>query len=408
MSPHAMNSAALHPLHFGQSPPTAQMSHMGFAAGMQNPAAAAAAAAAVQLPTLRARRIAELLAHGHGARGDGGGLKATAAKRGDRRVVERRQGFHRRIPPPRPGSASRAPNRQSGRWDGSSAPQARAAAGWLQQEGAQQSTPPRPPSSPRRHESPSSFTPGSLSQTRGFRIHTVEEDGAESDDMDMDGASGSGPNSRRSSGMGARKRSNEAFNDPSEWDPNFSDELLLDGEGGAQHAARARRRRRVAGSSGDEHTGNWRVWGSSASRRPGGLNAVSESSDPKWQPVAMTGRAGFSPQQQVGGWPVQMNVDQQNAAIAANLNAYLQQQQQNVAAAAAMNTFHQGSPQQQMGFFPPEESTRSSKLPSGRSRSSRSSSSSSSRAINLTGRGPAAPRFNGQAQHQPSTSGSTS
>ena len=67
----------------------------------------------------------------------------------------------------------------------------------------------------------------------------------------------------------------------------------------------------------------------------------------------MTGHAGFSPQQQVGGWPGQMNVDQQNAAIAANLNAYLQQQQQNVAAAAAMNTFHQGSPQQQMGFFPP-------------------------------------------------------
>ena len=79
--------------------------------------------------------------------------------------------------------------------------------------GAQQSTPPgrgKPPAA-----SPSSFTPGSLSQTRGFRIHTVEEDGAESDDMDMDGVGGSDPNSRRSSGMGARKRSNEAFNDPS-------------------------------------------------------------------------------------------------------------------------------------------------------------------------------------------------
>ena len=51
MSPHALNSAALHPLHFGQSPPTQHVSAMGFAAGMQH-AAAAAAAAAVQLPAL--------------------------------------------------------------------------------------------------------------------------------------------------------------------------------------------------------------------------------------------------------------------------------------------------------------------------------------------------------------------
>jgi dual specificity protein kinase YAK1 len=52
MSPHALNSAALHPLHFGQSPPTSQLSAIGLAAGMQQ-AAAAAAAAAVQLPTLQ-------------------------------------------------------------------------------------------------------------------------------------------------------------------------------------------------------------------------------------------------------------------------------------------------------------------------------------------------------------------
>jgi hypothetical protein len=35
MSPHALNSAALHPLHFGQSPPTSQLSAIGLAAGMQ-------------------------------------------------------------------------------------------------------------------------------------------------------------------------------------------------------------------------------------------------------------------------------------------------------------------------------------------------------------------------------------
>ena len=65
MSPHALNSAALHPLHFGQSPPSSQVSALGFAAGMQH-AAAAAAAAAVQLPTLQPGYPASPAQHGFG------------------------------------------------------------------------------------------------------------------------------------------------------------------------------------------------------------------------------------------------------------------------------------------------------------------------------------------------------
>ena len=344
MSPHAMNSAALHPLHFGQSPPTSQMSHMGFAAGMQNAAAAAAAAAAVQLPALQGGGMVMGTPQGFGVqmqqRAGQGGQQPGAGG-----IPQGFQGFH-------PGANFTGPQ--------SMPHNARVAGGMgppppkpAQQQvgfnipGAQQSTPPgrgKPPAA-----SPSSFTPGSLSQTRGFRIHTVEEDGAESDDMDMDGVGGSDPNSRRSSGMGARKRSNEAFNDPSEWDPNFSDELLLDGEGGAQHAA-PQQTAAAPGSSAMSIPGSGGAGDGGAN---GGFGGFQSQSVPKWSSHTMTGHAGFSPQQQVGGWPGHMNVDQQNAAIAANLNAYLQQQQQNVAAAAAMNTFHQGSPQQQMGFFPP-------------------------------------------------------
>jgi len=47
-SPHALNSAALHPLHFGVSPPTSAMSNMGLSTSQQS--RAAQAATAVQLP----------------------------------------------------------------------------------------------------------------------------------------------------------------------------------------------------------------------------------------------------------------------------------------------------------------------------------------------------------------------
>ena len=401
MSPHAMNSAALHPLHFGQSPPTAQMSHMGFAAGMQNPAAAAAAAAAVQLPTLQgggvpsspmAMGTPQGLAYQMQQRAGQGGQQPGAGG-----IPQGFQGFH-------PGATFQGPQ--------SMPHNARAAGGMgppppkpAQQQvgfnipGAQQSTPPargKPPAA-----SPSSFTPGSLSQTRGFRIHTVEEDGAESDDMDMDGAGGSGPNSRRSSGMGARKRSNEAFNDPSEWDPNFSDELLLDGEGGAQHAAPPTAAAQGSSAMSIPVTGGFGDGGAN-----GGFGGFQSQSVPKWQSVAMTGRAGFSPQQQVGGWPGHMNIDQQNAAIAANLNAYLQQQQQNVAAAAAMNTFHQGSPQQQMGFFPPGGVNPQFAMQ--QQAFAQQQQQQQQQGLNLTGLAQQPHPFNGQAQHQQKDSGSTS
>jgi len=50
-SPHAMNSAALHPLHFGQSPPTSQMKNLSV---QKQHAVAAKAAAAVQFPVVYA------------------------------------------------------------------------------------------------------------------------------------------------------------------------------------------------------------------------------------------------------------------------------------------------------------------------------------------------------------------
>ena len=52
-SPHAMNSAALHPLHFGQSPPTSQMQNLSMQRQKQQ-AVAAKAAAAVQFPAVYA------------------------------------------------------------------------------------------------------------------------------------------------------------------------------------------------------------------------------------------------------------------------------------------------------------------------------------------------------------------
>ena len=87
MSPHALNSAALHPLHFGQSPPSSQVSALGFAAGMQH--AAAAAAAAVQLPTLqpgypRARRSTGLGSATPWRRRSSARRRAATALPGDR------------------------------------------------------------------------------------------------------------------------------------------------------------------------------------------------------------------------------------------------------------------------------------------------------------------------------------
>ena len=182
MSPHAMNSAALHPLHFGQSPPTAQMSQVGFAAGMQNPAAAAAAAAAVQLPTLQgggvpgspmAMGTPQGLASQTQQRAGQGGQQPGAGG-----IPQGFQGFH-------PGASFQGPQ--------SMPHNARVAGGWvlrppsprssrLVSTSRARSSPRLPPASCRGV--PVVVHPGSRSQTRGFRIHTVEEDGAESDDMD--------------------------------------------------------------------------------------------------------------------------------------------------------------------------------------------------------------------------------
>ena len=77
-SPHAMNSAALHPLHFGQSPPTSQMQNLSM---QRQHAVAAKAAAAVQFPVV----YASPLGPGRGTLGGeasaGGASNASQAAR---------------------------------------------------------------------------------------------------------------------------------------------------------------------------------------------------------------------------------------------------------------------------------------------------------------------------------------
>jgi dual specificity protein kinase YAK1 len=230
MSPHALNSAALHPLHFGQSPPSSQVSALGFAAGMQH-AAAAAAAAAVQLPTLQPGYPASPAQHGfgfgnplaaaqfgaqassHGAAGGSWAGPRSVGGVNDARVV----GFA-----PRQGQPGLTPET-------------------LAMGGGSQSS----------QQSPSHFVqpPGSLSKTRGFALHSVgeEEAGSPEDgafrggEMEHDGHARSlsgASGDRGAGGMGERKRSQDAL-DPADWDPNFSDDLLFDGGADANANAAA-------------------------------------------------------------------------------------------------------------------------------------------------------------------------
>ena len=148
---------------------------------------------------------------------------------------------------------------------------------------------------------------------------------------DGDGA-GSNPGAPRtgsggshlSSGMGNRKRSQDSFNDPADWDPNFSDELLLDDHGGAGaggadgHAAQAKQAAAYAAAAPA-------AVGTAAF---GGFPDVMSSSAPQWQSAGMTGRMhqqlGFAPPAPRG------------AATGGNFDAFVsQQQQQQMAAAAA-------------------------------------------------------------------------
>ena len=172
MSPHALNSAALHPLHFGQSPPTHHVSAMGFAAGMQH-AAAAAAAAAVQLPALNPQFASSPA---------GPGLHLAAAFAG-------RQNFAANQANAFAGPASV----HGGGWGGSQGP---------------------------------ATTVGSLTPARTSHLRSVGEEGNGEMEHDAGGrASGAGRSS--AGGMGERKRSTEQFSDHEAWD----DELLFEADG---------------------------------------------------------------------------------------------------------------------------------------------------------------------------------
>ena len=313
MSPHALNSAALHPLHFGQSPPTSQLSAIGLAAGMQQ-AAAAAAAAAVQLPTLQT------------------GIAESPGGPGF---------FPFGFAPP----AGQAPPAGAGG--------ASAFAGF----GLQQQPPAAPAHAATRaqslrqsHALSSSYGGGGGAHALGsaprfgFALGSVDEGGPNANglggrvpgddgEMEHDGdGAGSNPGAPRtgsggshlSSGMGNRKRSQDSFNDPADWDPNFSDELLLDDHGGAGaggadgHAAQAKQAAAYAAAAPA-------AVGTAAF---GGFPDVMSSSAPQWQSAGMTGRMhqqlGFAPPAPGG------------AATGGNFDAFVsQQQQQQMAAAAA-------------------------------------------------------------------------
>ena len=329
MSPHALNSAALHPLHFGQSPPTSQLSAIGLAAGMQQ-AAAAAAAAAVQLPTLQPG-VAESPG-GPGFFPLGAGFAPTAGQT-----------------PPSAGGGS-------------------AFAGFgLQQQpvsGGAQGAPPagahaaaRATSLRQSHTLSSSYGGAGFhalgSAPRfGFALGSVDEggvpsshangvDGRAGDDgeMELDGdAAGSNLGAPRtgsggshlSSGMGNRKRSQDSFNDPADWDPNFSDELLFDDHGGGGgdngHAAQTAAAQAAQAKQAAAYAAAAPAADGGAAF--GGFPNVMSSSAPQWQSAGMTGRM----HQQFGFAPPAP----QGAATGGNFDAFVsQQQQQQMAAAAA-------------------------------------------------------------------------
>ena len=172
MSPHALNSAALHPLHFGQSPPTQHVSAMGFAAGMQH-AHAAAAAAAVQLPALNPQFASSPA---------GPGLNLAAGFVG-------RQNFAAN----QPGAFAGPASAHGGGWGGSQGP---------------------------------ASTFDSLTRARPSHLRSVGEEG--NGEMEHDGGGrASGASQGGAGGMGERKRSTEQFSDHEAWD----DELLFEADG---------------------------------------------------------------------------------------------------------------------------------------------------------------------------------
>ena len=172
MSPHALSSAALHPLHFGQSPPTQHVSAMGFAAGMQH-AAAAAAAAAVQLPALNPQFASSPA---------GPGLNLAAGFVG-------RQNFAAN----QPGAFAGPASAHGGGWGGSQGP---------------------------------ASTFDSLTRARPSHLRSVGEEG--NGEMEHDGGGrAAAPVRAARGGWGRRKRSMEQLSDHEAWD----DELLFEADG---------------------------------------------------------------------------------------------------------------------------------------------------------------------------------
>ena len=352
MSPHALNSAALHPLHFGQSPPTQQLSAIGFAAGMRH-AAAAAAAAAVQLPTLQPG-VAESPVGGgffpNAGPASGGVAAGFAGGLGG--LMQNTQN------PAQPNNAAFAGAGVAfGGRGGGQPPDLR--------------FPTHPPPQQAASYGGAGFVMGGSPRSGGFTLGSVDErtqiggipgPGARPDgddeNMDLDGATANfgaprteSGGSRLSSGMGARKRSQDSFNDPNEWDPHFSDETFLDengvsggvpiGDGGGayetQNAGYANQPGIVENNA-NVPSGN--VNGGFT-----GFPAMS-SSAPQWQSLGMTGRPpvtqptfGFAPPGTAGPYA--------NAPGGFNFNGLSPQQQAAAAAAAQYGELAAGFAQQQ-------------------------------------------------------------
>ena len=328
MSPHALNSAALHPLHFGQSPPTSQVSAIGLAAGLQQ-AAAAAAAAAVQLPTLQPG-----VAESPGGRGSFPFGPSFAPRAGQ-------------APPSAAGGS--------------------AFAGFGLQQHPPAAPPPQPPTAAARGAAPAQglmrsrglsssyggagFHALGSAQRFGFALGSVDEGGpnanavggraGEDGEMEHDGdGAGSNPGAPRtgsggshlSPGMGNRKRSQESFNDPADWDPNFSDELLFDDHGGGTGADNGNATLTTPAQAAQAKQTAAYAAAAPAADGPaafGGFPDVMSSSAPQWQSAGMTGRM----HQEFGLAPPAP----QGAAMGGTFDAFVSQQQQHqqIAAAAA-------------------------------------------------------------------------
>ena len=236
--------------------------------------------------------------HGHG---DAPGIWCTDAAASGPGWTAARRGWHSAGFPGLPsrcqlyGSAEHAPQRQGGRWDGSTAPQAGAATGWFQHSGC-----------PAVHAS----RPGQATGGVPVVVHAgkfIADPGV------PDTHRGGGWSGERRHGHGRcrRERSKleevlgdgrqEAEQRGFQRSERVGSKLLrraVAGRGRRRPARRAAADRRGSWVLGDEHTGIWRGWGW---RRERGFRRVSEPERPEVVEPYHDGTRGIQPPA-AGGW----------------------------------------------------------------------------------------------------------